>query len=41
MRADFSPLPVLLVTRAGRVDRHQLHVIEYLLEENCVLMALA
>jgi hypothetical protein len=37
MRADFSPLQVLLVTLAGWVNRHQQHVIEYLVEENQVL----
>ena len=30
MRADFSPLQMLLVTLAGWVNRHQQHVIEYL-----------
>jgi len=37
MRADFSPLPMLLVTLAGWVNRHQQRVIEYLVEENRVL----
>jgi hypothetical protein len=37
MRADFSPLQMLLVTLAGWVNRHQQQVIEYLLEENRVL----
>ena len=37
MRADFSPLQVLLVTLAGWVNRHQQQVIEYLVEENGVL----
>lgn len=37
MRVDFSPLQVLLVTLAGWVNRHQQHVIEYLLDENRVL----
>ena len=31
------PLQVLLVTLAGWVNRHQQHVIEYLIEENRVL----
>jgi len=37
MTADLYPLQVLLVTLAGWVNRHQPHVIEYLLEENRVL----
>jgi hypothetical protein len=37
MSADFSPLQMLLVTLAGWVNRHQQHVIEYLVEENRVL----
>src|SRR4030095_7048596 len=37
MRAAFSPLQMLLVTLAGWVNRHQQHVIEYLVEENRVL----
>jgi hypothetical protein len=37
MKADFYPLQVLLVTLAGWVNRHQQHVIEYLVEENRVL----
>ena len=37
MRADFSPLQMLLVTLAGWVNRHQQRVIEYLVEENRVL----
>jgi putative transposase len=37
MRADLYPLQVLLVTLAGWVNRHQQHVIEYLIEENRVL----
>jgi hypothetical protein len=37
MIADLSPLQVLLVTLAGWINRHQQHVIEYLLEENRVL----
>jgi putative transposase len=39
MTADVSPLQVLLVTLAGWVNRHQQHVIEYLIEENRVLKA--
>jgi hypothetical protein len=34
MTADVSRLQVLLVTLAGWVNRHQQHVIEYLVEEN-------
>jgi transposase InsO family protein len=37
MSADLSPWQVLLVTLAGWVNRHQQHVIEYLVEENRVL----
>ena len=37
MRTDLYPLQVLLVTLAGWVNRHQQHVIEYLIEENRVL----
>jgi hypothetical protein len=37
MTADVYPLRVLLVTLAGWVNRHQQHVIEYLVEENRVL----
>jgi hypothetical protein len=37
MKADLHPLQVLLVTLAGWVNRHQQHVIEYLVEENRVL----
>ena len=37
MMADLYPLQVLLVTLAGWVNRHQQHVIEYLVEENRVL----
>jgi putative transposase len=37
MSADFFPLQMLLVTLAGWVNRHQQHVIEYLVEENRVL----
>ncbi len=37
MIAELSPLRVLLVTLAGWINRHQQHVIEYLLEENRVL----
>ena len=39
MTADVYPLQVLLVTLAGWVNRHQQHVIEYLVEENRVLKA--
>jgi hypothetical protein len=37
MMVDLSPLPLLLGTLAGWVNRHQQHVIEYLMEENRVL----
>ena len=37
MTAHLYPLQVLLVTLAGWVNRHQQHVIEYLVEENRVL----
>ena len=37
MTADVYPLQVLLVTLAGWINRHQQHVIEYLVEENRVL----
>ena len=37
MRADLSPLQMLLVTLAGWVNRHQQRVIEYLVEEHRVL----
>jgi putative transposase len=37
MTADVYPLQMLLVTLAGWVNRHQQHVIEYLVEENRVL----
>jgi putative transposase len=37
MTADLYPLQVLLVALAGWVNRHQQHVIEYLVEENRVL----
>ena len=37
MIADLSPLRLLLVTLAGWINRHQHHVIEYLMEENRVL----
>ena len=37
MRADLSPLQMLLVTLAGWVNRHQQRVIEYLVAENRVL----
>jgi hypothetical protein len=32
MTADVYPLQVLLVTLAGWINRHQQHVIEYLVE---------
>jgi hypothetical protein len=37
MTTDVYPLQVLLVTLAGWVNRHQQHVIEYLVEENHIL----
>jgi len=37
MNATFSALQVLLLTLAGWVNRHQQHVIEYLIEENRIL----
>jgi hypothetical protein len=37
MTADVYALQVLLVTLSGWVNRHQQHVIEYLVEENRVL----
>jgi putative transposase len=37
MMADVYPLQVLLVTLAGWINRHQQHVIEYLVEENRIL----
>ena len=37
MSAAIFPLQVLLVTLAGWINRHQQHVIEYLVEENRVL----
>src|SRR4029450_11438445 len=37
MTADVYPLQMLLVTLAGWVNRHQQHVIEYLIEEHRVL----
>ena len=37
MTADLFPLRLLFVTLAGWVNRHQQHVIEYLVEENRVL----
>src|ERR1700736_448871 len=37
MSPSFAPLKLLLVIFAGWVNRHQLDVIEYLQEENCVL----
>src|SRR5215831_15396617 len=37
MIADLTSLQVLLVTLAGWINRHQQHVVEYLVEENRVL----
>src|SRR5262245_56640656 len=37
MIADLTSLQVLLVTAAGWINRHQQHVIEYLVEKNRVL----
>src|SRR6516162_1574124 len=37
MIADPTPLQMLLVTLAGWINRHQQHVIEYLMAENRVL----
>ena len=37
MNANLTPFRVLLATLASWVDRHQPHVIEYLVEENRVL----
>ena len=37
MTADLSRLRLLLVSLAGWINRHQQHVIEYLVEENHVL----
>ena len=37
MTADLLPLRLLLLTLAGWVNRHQQHVIDYLVEENRVL----
>ena len=37
MNANLTPFRVLLATLAGWVNRHQQHVIEYLVEENRVL----
>src|SRR5262249_23000168 len=37
MIADLTSLQVLLVTPAGWINRHQQHVIEYLVEKNRVL----
>jgi putative transposase len=37
MPAELLPLQLLLVTLAGWVNRHQQHVIEYLVEEDRVL----
>ena len=40
MKAEIYPLQVLLLTVSGWVNRHQQEVIEYLVEENCVLKEL-
>jgi putative transposase len=37
MTADLLPLRLLLLTLAGWINRHQQDVIDYLVEENCVL----
>lgn len=37
MTADLLPLRLLLLTPAGWVNRHQQHVIDYLIEEKRVL----
>lgn len=37
MTADLLPLRLLLLTLAGWVNRHQQHVIDYLIEEKRVL----
>ena len=37
MTGEFHPLRALLLTVSGWVNRHQQHVIEYLVEENRVL----
>ncbi|MFT4542589.1 MAG: hypothetical protein ACI835_005057 [Planctomycetota bacterium] len=37
MRAEFHPIKALLLTVSGWVNRHQQHVIDYLIEENRVL----
>jgi hypothetical protein len=37
MTADVYPLQVLLVALAGWINRHQQHVIEYLVQENRIL----
>jgi len=37
MTADSLPLRLLLVTRAGWVNRRQQHMIDYLIEENRAL----
>lgn len=39
MPADLCPIRLLLVTIAEWLNRHQQHVIEYLMEENRVLKA--
>ena len=37
MRSGFDPFSLLVVSVAGWMNRHQQHVIEYLMEENRVL----
>ena len=37
LMTDFFPLRLILATFAGWVNRHQAHVIDYLVEENRVL----
>jgi putative transposase len=37
MTAEFLPLRLLLATLAGWINRHQQHVIDYLVEENRAL----
>ena len=39
MRAETYPLRMLLLTVSGWVSRHQVDVIDYLVEENRVLTA--
>ncbi len=38
MTADTYPLQVLLLTFSGWINRQQQHVVEYLVEENRVLI---